>query len=119
MNKFEFGRNAEGLAAAFLKEQGFVIVQQNYRQSFGEIDIVARDRDGETLCFVEVKAREHDHYGHPFEAVTASKQKTIRKVAQMYLLEFEEGDQYVRFDVIGIQFDDHADPVIEHLKNAF
>lgn len=117
MNNVNFGREGEELATVFLKAHGYCIVQRNYSLNFGEIDIVARD--GDTLCFIEVKTRETDDYGHPFEAVTKSKQSTIRKVAQMYLLENDITEEYVRFDVVGIQFEEGNDPMIELLKDAF
>ena len=117
MNKVEFGRKAEAMAVKFLLENGYAILDKNYRKSFGEIDIIAQD--GDVLCFIEVKAREGDLYGHPFEAVTISKQKTIRKVAQMYLMESELGEQFLRFDVIGIQFQGCGEPIIELQQNAF
>ncbi len=66
-----------------------------------------------------MKTRETDDYGHPFEAVTRSKQKTIRKVASLYLMEADIHDRFCRFDVVGICFDESGNPIIELLKNAF
>ena len=117
MNKVNLGRKGEELAAAFLKLNSYQIIKQNYRQSFGEIDIIAHDK--KTLCFIEVKTRATNDYGHPFEAVTKSKQSVIRKVAQMYLVENDVEDQYVRFDVVGVRFDENRKEISEILKNAF
>lgn len=117
MNHVSFGRDGEKRAVCFLNAQGYRIIEQNYRQSFGEIDIIAKD--GKTLCFIEVKTRETDDYGHPFEAVTRPKQKVIRKVAQMYLIEHDIVDEFVRFDVVGVHFDENGEESIELLKDAF
>ena len=118
MNNVHSGREGENLAEEFLTVRGYEIIQRNYRLSFGEIDIIARD--GNTVCFIEVKSRETDQYGHPYEAVTPSKQRTIRRAAQVYLMEHEDMNKYfIRFDVIGITYDEEGRPVIDLLKDAF
>ena len=117
MNHVRFGRKGEDLAVDFLAAHGYDIIERNYRKKFGEIDIVARD--GATLCFIEVKTRITDAYGHPFEAVTPSKQRVIRRLAAVYLADHRIGDELIRFDVIGVFFPDGAGPVVELLKDAF
>ncbi len=117
MDRVMLGREGEAIARSFLIAQGYEIIETNYRLSFGEIDIVAKD--GATLCFIEVKTRENDEYGHPFEAVTPSKQRTIRKVAQMYLLERDIDDQYLRFDVAAVFYQGNGAARVELLKDAF
>ena len=79
------GRGGEAAAVSFLQNAGYKIVETNYKVKFGEIDIIALDKD-ERVIFVEVKARETAKFGYPREAVTTKKQKTIRKVAELYLL---------------------------------
>jgi putative endonuclease len=117
MNNAHLGREGEERAADFLMGMGYEIIERNYRKSFGEIDIVARD--GETLCFIEVKTRIRDDYGHPFAAVTPSKQRTIRKLASLYLAEQGIRDQFIRFDVVGVSYPDGVEPSLELLKDAF
>ena len=63
------GQAGEDAAAALLADQGYTIVERNYRTRMGEIDLIAEE-DG-VLCFVEVKARRSARLGHPSEAVTA------------------------------------------------
>ncbi len=117
MSNAYLGRFGEAYAVEFLMQEGYAILETNYRQSFGEIDIVARD--GATLCFIEVKTRMTADYGHPFEAVTRAKQRVIRKLAAAYVLEHGIVDQLIRFDVVGI-FSPEGSPVeIELLKDAF
>lgn len=117
MNNPLFGREGESEAAKFLTTNGYRIIERNYEKKFGEIDLVAMD--GDTLCFIEVKTRDGLEYGHPFEALTISKQRNIRKLAKVYLMEKEIEDTFIRFDVVGILWNDQAVPQIELLKNAF
>ncbi|MEW5895977.1 MAG: YraN family protein [Candidatus Omnitrophota bacterium] len=117
MNNLSLGRAGESAAVKFLKACGYKILEQNYHKSYGEIDIVAMD--GETLCFIEVKTRENLDYGHPFEAVTPSKQRNIRKMAKTYLMEKEIENIFVRFDVVGILSDPARVITIDLLKDAF
>ncbi|MBF0478555.1 MAG: YraN family protein [Candidatus Omnitrophica bacterium] len=117
MNHKDFGNHGEELAVAHLIDQGYDIIQVNYRIRTGEVDIVAKD--GEYLCFVEVKTRHNDEFGSPFEAITPSKQRRIIKLAKLYLMENKLTDISIRFDVIGImvEFEDKAK--IELIKDAF
>ena len=80
------------------------------------MDIVARD--GPTIVFVEVKARDGRLFGEAVEAVTALKRHRIRQLALEYLMRHRLSDCPCRFDVVSIQFDDGR-PVVEVFQNAF
>ncbi len=111
-------RTGEDAAAAVLADQGFVILERNYRCRLGEIDIVARD--GQVLCFVEVKAVSGDEAGSPFEKVTPHKQSRIVRVAQAYLQEHRQEEEPCRFDVVGVWLDgDTAAARTEIRRDAF
>lgn len=113
MNNRRKGSIREHLAAAYLAEQGLEILEYNYRTARGEIDLVARERD--TLVFVEVKYRKDSRMGFPQEAVTRSKQQTIRQTAAVYLAERTEGAGYpCRFDVVAVLGEE-----ITWIRNAF
>ena len=73
MNKRQLGTVYEQKAAAYLQQQGYEILECNFRCRLGEIDIIARE--GGYLCFVEVKYRSGDGYGSPLEAVGVYKQR--------------------------------------------
>jgi putative endonuclease len=104
------------LARKYLEEEGIRIVVMNFRGRRGEIDLVARE--GEFLIFCEVKFRAREEYGPPEEAVTALKQRTIRAVAEEYLVRYRLRDQACRFDVVAIR--ESADRVsVNHIRNAF
>ncbi len=106
------GRNGEKLAVKYLKKIGYKIVCVNYKNRFGEIDIIAKDKD--YTVFAEVKTRTSDAYGSPSEAVNYVKREKYRKIASMYILENGLTDTPCRFDVIEILQDR-----INHINNAF
>ncbi len=113
----QIGAWGEQYAARYLQEQGYEIIERNYRYGrSGEIDIVARD--GDTLVFVEVKTRRSHRFGLPEEAVTLAKQNQLRKLAVAFLTEYGIEDAPCRFDVISI--DIHEGQVqLRHLPDAF
>lgn len=100
--KHAVGRAGEAAAAAYLAGLGFHIERRNLRTPDGEIDIVARE--GDTLVFVEVKARTSHAYGSSLGAVDARKRRRIRAVAEDYL-QFFPTEAKVRFDVVTIDGD--------------
>ena len=113
MNKRQLGGDKEELAAAFLQEAGYRIMERNFRCRLGEIDLIAKE--GTTLVFVEVKYRANHKAGYPEEAVDQRKQRRIGKVALYYLTtRIRRTDVPCRFDVIAIDGGE-----IRHHKNAF
>lgn len=96
----ELGRRGEKAAARFLEQRGYEIVERNWVCFAGEADIIARD--GDTLCFVEVKTRSQLEKGFPSEAVDARKRDKYERIAACYLKDYEICDIRVRFDVISI-----------------
>jgi putative endonuclease len=90
----------EEVAAAFLLQQGYEIVEKNYYYQHGEIDIIAKQ--GKTLVFVEVKARRSERFGAPEEAVTPKKQELLRRTAEGYMIERNIGESECRFDVVAV-----------------
>lgn len=107
------GNRAEEIAAEYLLSKGYRIICRQYRLKIGEIDIVAYDTDG-TLAFVEVKSSFSPGYGNPLFRITPSKQRTIAKMARIYLSNHKISGVPCRFDVISV-----TQGKIEHLRNAF
>ncbi len=83
MEQHRFGRRSEAEAAAYLSTQGYRVVAANYRSRVGEIDLIAWE--GDTLCFVEVKARRGRGRGTAAEAIDRRKLARLRAVAGQYL----------------------------------
>ena len=112
MNTKILGNKGEALAKEFLKKQKCKILETNYSNKLGEIDIIAEKDD--VLVFVEVKARTTLKFGLPRESVTAYKQHKIKMVASYYLQKTKQFNKVCRFDVIEILGDK-----INHIQNAF
>ncbi len=113
MNTKILGASGEQQAAEFLKEKGYKILETNFSNKIGEIDIIAKDK--EFVVFVEVKARSSKAFGLPSEAVNFHKQQKIRKVALSYLKSKKILEKVqCRFDVVEVLGDE-----IRHIENAF
>jgi len=110
------GKHGEDLACRELERRGYAIVARRYRTRGGEIDIIARD--GRTLVFIEVKARESHAFGAAAEAVTRFKRRRIIDLAREYMMRIRVPDCPCRFDVVSIHLDS-GDPVVEIIQNAF
>ena len=111
------GKVGEDLAVTYLKKNGYQIVERNYHQKCGEIDIIAWEK--KTLVFVEVKTRKSKTFGSPFDAITTKKQQQIARTAQDYLCRKKLFNKPARFDVIGITLPANSQPIIEMIHNAF
>lgn len=100
ISKRKTGSLYENLAAAYLDAQGFRIIERNFRCRSGEIDIIAFE--GSCLCFIEVKYRKDDRCGRPAAAVTLSKQRTIIRVSEYFIMRRNLYNTMRRYDVIEI-----------------
>ncbi len=114
----KLGDDGEEIAVQYLLDNSYEILERKYISHKKEVDIVAKSPD-DVLVFVEVKTRKNDSFGEPEYALTKSKQKSIIRVAQEYLYEKDIVDTSVRFDVIGIEFGEDGEPVVNHLEHAF
>lgn len=118
-DRLHFGQAGEKAAVKFLKKRGYRIVEKNYRNKAGEIDIIAeQDR---VLVFVEVKSRAHAELGEPLEAVTPHKQRKIGQVAKGFLAQHRIENRDCRFDVVSIKGDPNQPKTweIELVQDAF
>ena len=114
--KRDLGRRGELVAEQFLHSQEYVVIARNYRCPYGELDLIMRDR--ETLVFVEVRTLSGSTFGDPLASVTFRKQRQIIKAASHYLSRCRLGQQAIRFDVIGIVWENLV-PHVTHVKEAF
>ncbi len=99
------GNKAENIAASYLRDNGYKIILRNYKCKLGEIDLIARD--GECLVFVEVRSRSSQKYGAPEQSITGAKRKRLQKLAQYYMCRELHKEVFCRFDLVGIEFDEH------------
>jgi putative endonuclease len=112
----EAGREAERLAARFLREKGYRILATNYLTRVGEIDIVA-ERQGQ-LVFVEVRSLRSRARHLPEETVTLPKQARLSRTALAYIQENGLEDRPARFDVLGVETSTGR-PAFRHIEDAF
>ena len=120
MSKFNecIGFYGEDLASSYLKSKGYYILDKNFKNKYGEIDLICR-HDG-LIIFVEVKSRYNYNYGLPCEAVTYSKQRQIINLCKFYLLTRKLFDYNCRFDVVEIYFNKNNESyILQHTKDAF
>ena len=112
------GDRGERAAVRFLKRKGFKILAKQYRNQFGEVDVIALD--GSQIVFVEVKTRQSTDAGQPFEAVDRRKQQKLTKLALVWLKKYKRLEQSARFDIVSVIWPQNsAEPQIQHFVNAF
>ena len=106
----------EELAAKFLNEKGYKIIERNFRKGYGEIDIIAVHKN--ILIFIEVKTRTSNAYGTPFEAITYFKLKSLFKTAEFYKALNPKLPESLRIDAVSVILDESTGASkIEHLEN--
>ena len=111
----DLGLLGEELAATFLSQNGYTILEKNWRFGREEIDILAQKED--TLVVVEVKTRSGSFFGEPEEFVNRQKQKNLIKAANAYINK-NDLDLEVRFDIIGVILTGKSHS-IHHIEDAF
>lgn len=118
-NNKSYGDLGESLGRGYLRRCGMTILHAPFRCKSGDIDIIALD--GNTLAFIEVKARRNPSCGRPVLAVTPAKQRRIARVARIYLAFYNRVDfEFCRFDVMGISTDKTSGQSdVEYIKDAF
>jgi len=115
MNHIELGNKGEQYAVNHLMNNGYTILDTNYRFKHSEIDVIC-EKDN-ALIVVEVKTRQTATIGEPYRAVTFAKQRQIIKVTNQYIIK-NNIDKEVRLDVISIVLNQFG-MRLEHIENAF
>jgi putative endonuclease len=110
------GQRGENLAANYLKQHGYTIVETNWRCKHGELDIIAR-KDA-VLVFVEVRTRRADSSEPAFESITPRKRMKLTTLAHAYLAAHHLINTLWRIDVIAIGIPRTGNPIIEHGEDA-
>lgn len=115
MNNPVVGKSGENIVLNYLKKNSYKIIDKNYKNKIGEIDIIAFDKTNEELVFIEVKSRTSLEFGLPSEAVDFRKQNKIRITASLFLIKNKKYEDKIRFDVIEILNNE----ITNHIKYAF
>ncbi len=82
------GKIGEDLARKYLEEEGWKIVEQNYKTKYAEIDLVA-EKPGKflkpsTLVFVEVRTKVGEQWGTPEDTINKAKLWKVLQNAKSY-----------------------------------
>lgn len=115
MNNIEKGKAGEKIANDYLIKNGYKILEINYRNRLGEIDIIAIYND--ILVFVEVKSRTNMNYGFAYEAVNYKKQRKIINTSSVYIKSNNFDKFQLRYDIIEVYMTNKLS--INHIENAF
>jgi putative endonuclease len=110
------GRQAEALAERYLAGLGYRTLARNHATRRGEVDLVCRD--GDVICFVEVRSRRSIAQGSPLETVGVTKARRVVAAATDWARRNGALDQPLRFDVVGVFLDRH-EPRFELVRGAF
>ncbi|WP_245183385.1 YraN family protein [Legionella israelensis] len=109
------GERAERLAEHFLTTKGLRKLARNYNCRFGEIDLIMQD--GDSIVFIEVRARKSCQYGGAIASITYGKQQKIIHAARHFLMVKNIAEKYpLRFDVVSF---DGEPPKLNWIKDAF
>ncbi len=112
----ERGREAEDAAAAWLRRRGFEVLDRNHATRRGEVDLVCRE--GDVLCFVEVRSRTSRAQGEPAETIDRAKARRVVHAATDWALRHGGLERAIRFDVVSVLLGP-GEPEIVHHRNAF
>lgn len=114
-NNIEKGKKGELIAKEYLLSKGYNILDLNYRNKIGEIDIIAFYNN--TLVFIEVKTRTSTSFGHAYEAVNRRKQEKIIYCSNLYMKQKNLIDFQIRYDIIEVYLTSNIR--INHIENSF
>lgn len=116
-NRKSLGKAAEMLAALFIKNKGFIVIEKNFRCRMGEIDIIAKHRG--FIVIIEVRSAAGNSFHDPLDSITQPKMERLRRLALMWLKLHKCDEPLIRFDVITVIFTARAKARIRHIENAF
>lgn len=113
----KIGKIGEEIAVRYLRKEKYYIVERNYRNKFGEIDIIAA-KDNYTV-FIEVKSRSSENYIKLAQNLYYNQIYNIKRAAIYYFSEKNLHLSAIRFDLIALQIDPQAKKIdkLKHFKN--
>ena len=111
------GQRGEMLGWKYLLDNGYKIIEKNFRCKLGEIDVIAEKNS--RIVFIEIKTRASKRFGLPQEAVTRIKQEKLIQLAEWYLKQKNLRDPWVSFEVLAISISPDQEPKFLLIENAF
>jgi putative endonuclease len=114
----QIGKLGEEIAAKYLLDKGYQLLDQNFNVKYGEIDLVALDKD--CVVFVEVKTRTSAAFGNPEDSVTPAKIERMQNAALLWMQAHTEVPDDWRMDVIAIVLGHENDITdLQHFVNTY
>lgn len=117
--RVQLGQWGEGVAAHFLEQSGYTVIDRNWRCRHGELDLVCADPTVTTVVFVEVKTRSSMRCGGPVDGVDPQKLRRLHLLGALWLREHPADTAGIRFDVVGVLAVPGADPEVTHLVGVY
>ena len=111
-HRVQTGKTFEHLAGRFFVQNGFKILERNWRTGHLEIDLIVKKDN--LIVFVEVKSASSQKFGHPVDRVDSKKVANLTRAAQQYLIDHSIENHDLRFDVVT-----YVQGQLEHFPNAF
>ena len=115
MTNIELGREGELVVKKYLEQKEYFIVTRNFKCEFGEIDIIAIDKN--EIVFIEVKTRCNLKYGEARDSVSKTKKKHIKNASKYYIYKYHLEDRFIRVDGIEAYWRNKKF-YIRHIKNV-
>ncbi len=116
MDRKIIGAIGERKVCKWYTDRKYKLLSINFKSRFGEIDIIAQDKD--TVIFIEVKTRNSNKFMNASDAVDYKKQERIKKTALLYISQNNMEDAFIRFDVAEVYYN-NIDYDINIIENAF
>jgi len=110
----QLGQLGEMIAARYLELRGYRVIERNWRNAQGEIDLIVAH--GDAVIAVEVKTRSGRLFGHPFESITIKKIRRLRGLLAAWCSEHNTKASHIRLDAIAIVREPGRRTAIEHIK---
>lgn len=121
VQNYNKGKEGEEIAREYLLKKGFNLIESNYSNSLGEVDLIMSDK--EWLVFVEVKLKISDKFGTPEEMIGKGKISQVRRVAELYLLtESPITKKYKKFRIDAVCIVENINKTInriDHYENIY
>ncbi len=110
------GKQGEAAARQYLQDNGYQILEANYRHQHAEIDLIAQK--GKMVIFVEVKTRTNLSFGDPETFVSYTKANLVMRAADHYIYA-RDWHHDIRFDVVAVSITHRGEVIIKHIEDAF
>jgi len=111
----ELGKWGEQLAAEYLEQKGYQIIERDWKSGRRDIDIIALDDN--IVVFIEVKTRRNRIFGEPEEAINFQKLQNLQQAINHYI-KYKHIHQSIRFDVVSIVGTIGSEPEIHHIQDV-